>query len=246
MEKIIALIPARYQSSRFPGKPLALINQKPMIQWVYEKVNNVEDISETYVATDDERIAECVRKFYGRALMTSPSHESGSDRLAECAGLLGLEDNDIILNIQGDEPLIQETMICELISTIKNTDVYMGTLKEKITCIEDLENPNIVKVISDVKGNAVYFSRLPIPYNRNHLDDFVYYRHVGAYAYRAGFLKEFTKWPKSYLEKMESLEQLRVLENGYRICVRETNCSSVGVDTVEQLKIVENILKKSI
>lgn len=244
MDKIIAIIPARYQSSRFPGKPLAMINGKPMIQWVYESVNHVKGISEVYVATDDERIMECVQSFAGKAIMTSAAHTSGSDRLAECAEILKLDEMDIVLNIQGDEPLIQETMINELISTIKGKDVCMGTLKERINNIEDIENPNIVKVITDINDNAVYFSRHPIPYNRNGIKDLVYYRHVGVYAYRVIFLRKYTELPKSNLEIAESLEQLRALENGYKISIRETQCTSIGVDTVEQLKQVEEIMKR--
>lgn len=246
MNKIIAIIPARYQSSRFPGKPLALINGKPMIQWVYERVSSIQKISQTYVATDDERIAECVQQFNGEAIMTSAKHESGSDRLAECTEILKLNEDDIILNIQGDEPLIQEIMVQELISTISDQDVYMGTLKERITDVDDIENPNIVKVITDVNNNAIYFSRYPVPYDRSGLKDLVYYRHVGVYAYRVFFLKRFTQLPKSCLEIAESLEQLRVLENGYKIRVLETQCSSIGVDTVEQLKFVEEIMRRQI
>ena len=243
MSKIVAIIPARYQSSRFPGKPLAAINGRPMIQWVYERVSSVQEISQVCVATDDERIVECVQGFNGNAIMTSSKHESGSDRLAECAEILKLSQDDIVLNIQGDEPLIQETMIRELISTISDTDVHMGTLKERITDEDDIANPNIVKVITDIRGNAIYFSRYPIPYDRNGLKDLVYYRHVGVYAYKVDFLKRYTRLPKSFLEIAESLEQLRVLENGYNIRVKETNCSSIGVDTVEQLKHVEEIMK---
>lgn len=246
MNKIIAIIPARYQSSRFLGKPLALINGKPMIQWVYERVSSIQKISQTYVATDDERIAECVRRFNGKAMMTSAKHESGSDRLAECIEILKLNEDDIILNIQGDEPLIQEIMVQELISTISDQDVYMGTLKERITNVDDIENANIVKVITDVNDNAIYFSRYPVPYDRNGLNDLVYYRHVGVYAYRVFFLKRFTQLPKTYLEIAESLEQLRVLENGYKIRVLETQCSSIGVDTVEQIKLVEEIMRRQI
>lgn len=244
MDNIIAIIPARYQSSRFPGKPLAMINEKPMIQWVYERVNCAKNICETYVATDDERILECVQSFDGNAIMTSSEHASGSDRLAECIDILKLHEMDIVLNIQGDEPLIKETMIDELIATIKDKDVYMGTLKERISKMEDIENPNIVKVITDIHGNAVYFSRFPIPYNQNGLKDLTYYRHVGLYAYRACFLRKYTQLPKSDLEIAESLEQLRILENGYKISVKETRCTSIGVDTLEQLKQVEEIMRR--
>lgn len=244
MEKIIAIIPARYQSSRFPGKPLALIHGKPMVQWVYERVNRVKDILETYVATDDKRIYDCVNGFHGRVIMTSSEHTSGSERIAECVNLLALKEKDIVLNVQGDEPLIQETMLQELISTIRNQDVPMGTLKERITDIKDIEDPNIVKVVTDVNNNALYFSRLPIPYDRSGKKEGIYYRHVGVYAYRAYFLLQYVQWPESSLEHLEVLEQLRVLENGYKISVKETKCSSVGVDTIEQLKQVEEIMER--
>lgn len=245
MKKKIALIPARYQSSRFPGKPLALINGKPMIQWVYERVSKVSELDAIYVATDDKRIFDCVVSFGGKCLMTSTKHECGSDRLAECSEILALDDEDIVLNIQGDEPMIQPAMVKELMATMDEDNSVMGTLKERITNREDIANANIVKVITDINDYAVYFSRCAIPYNRNGIEDVCYYRHVGAYAYKVRFLKMFTKWPKTDLESTESLEQLRVLEHGYRIKVKETNCSSLGVDTEEQLKIVEDMMKEN-
>lgn len=244
MKKKIALIPARYQSSRFPGKPLALINGKTMIQWVYERVSKVNELDAIYVATDDKRIFDCVVSFGGKCLMTSARHECGSDRLAECAEILELDDEDIVLNIQGDEPMIQPTMVKELITTMDEDDSVMGTLKERITNSEDISNTNIVKVITDINDYAIYFSRCAIPYNRNNIENACYYRHVGAYAYKVSFLKMYTKWSKTDLETMESLEQLRVLEHGYRIKVKETHCSSLGVDTEEQLKIVEDMMKE--
>lgn len=243
MKRIIAVIPARYQSSRFPGKPLALINGKSMIQRVYERVSEVDELDAIYVATDDKRIYDCVMGFGGRCLMTSATHESGTDRLAECVGLLELDDTDIVLNIQGDEPLIKEDMIIDLISTMDgNAD--MGTLKEFIVSKDDIENTNIVKVVTDSQDNAMYFSRYPIPYNRGKIDDVNYYRHVGVYAYRAKFLREFSKLPKSQYERIECLEQLRALENGYKIRVKETLSSSMGVDVPEQIQQVEKILLK--
>ena len=243
MYKKIAIIPARYQSGRFPGKPLALICGKPMIQWVYERVVKVSCLDEVYVATDDDRIRACVENFGGKCLMTSSRHESGTDRLAECVNLLELQNEDIVLNIQGDEPLIEEQMIIDLLSTM-NEKEEMGTLKEIITSEDDVQNTNIVKVVTDFQDNALYFSRYPIPYNRGNGKDVIYYRHVGVYAYRAGFLKKFTKLPKSNYEKTECLEQLRVLENGYRIKVKLTGSSSMGVDTPEQLQQVEKKLMK--
>lgn len=243
MCKKIAIIPARYQSSRFPGKPLALIAGKPMIQWVYERTANVAFLDEVYVATDDERIKKCVEAFGGNCLMTDSKHESGTDRLAECVEMLGLGDTDIVLNIQGDEPLIEEQMILDLLSTMDgNSD--MGTLREVITASGDIENANIVKVVADLQDYAMYFSRYPIPYNRGNVDEVKYYRHVGVYAYRVGFLKDFSKLPKSDYEKTECLEQLRALENGYKIKVKTTSSSSMGVDTPEQIQQVEQKLMK--
>ena len=238
MCKKIAIIPARYQSSRFPGKPLALICGKPMIQWVYERTVNVSCLDEVYVATDDDRIKKCVEEFGGKCLMTSLNHESGTDRLAECVQILELQDTDIVLNIQGDEPLIEEQMIMDLLSTM-NQNEDMGTLKELIISQDDVENTNIVKVVTDLQDNALYFSRYPIPYNRGNVSDIKYYRHVGVYAYRVSFLKKFAKMPKSEYETIECLEQLRALENGYKIKVKATNSSSMGVDVPEQIEQME-------
>lgn len=242
MKRIIAVIPARYESSRFPGKPLALICEKPMIQWVYERTRAVSELDSVYVATDDIRIKQCVESFGGSVLMTSQNHESGTDRIAECVRILGLDDDDVVLNIQGDEPLIQKQMITDLISTMKsNTD--MGTLKELIVSEKDIENPNIVKVVTDIEDNALYFSRYPIPYNRGNVECIEYYRHIGVYAYKSSFLLRFSTLSKSNLEIVECLEQLRVLENGYKIKVKRTNSSSIGVDTPEQLQLVEMAMK---
>lgn len=246
MNKFVVIIPARYYSSRFPGKPLALINGKPMIQWVYERVNCVAGIYETYVATDDERIQKCVWDFNGKCIMTSAEHQCGTDRLVECVDILGLNDEDIVLNIQGDEPLIKEDMVRKLMETICDEDTVMGTLKEKITKKDDVENTNVVKVVTDQKDNALYFSRYSIPFNRNNVDNVTYCRHIGVYAYRAGFLKNYPKLKKSKLEEIEGLEQLRVLENGYKIKVLETESISLGVDTPEQLEIVERLMKKGV
>lgn len=245
MRKKIVLIPARYQSSRFPGKPLVLINGRPMIQWVYERVGIVDELDDIYVATDDKRIYDCVVCFGGKCLMTSPEHESGTDRLAECVELLGLDNTDVILNIQGDEPLIKKQMIFDLISTMDGT-ADMGTLKELITSKSDIENSNIVKVVTDIQDNALYFSRYPIPYNRESIGGVSYYRHIGVYAYKVDFLRKFARLPKSNYEKIESLEQLRALENGYKIKVKTTNCSSMGVDTPDQIEQVEKLLQKEI
>lgn len=239
--KIIILIPARYDSLRFPGKPLAKIFGKPMVQYVYESVKKVEDIYSVFVATDDQGIFEAVNSFGGRALMTSKNHTCGTDRLAECVDILKLSDEDIVLNIQGDEPLIQKEMVADLISCFHSADVYMGTLKKRIENEEELSNPNVVKVITDKNDYAIYFSRYCLPYERDgkKID---HYKHIGVYGYTARFLKEFHKMPKTSLEISESLEQLRVIENGFKIKVKETKYQTIGVDTPEQLKQVEMLM----
>lgn len=241
MSKYVVIIPSRYGSSRFPGKPLAQINGKPMIQWVYENVSKVEAVSDVYVATDDQRIYDAVTSFNGKALMTSDKHTCGTDRLAECAEILSLDPNDIVLNIQGDEPLIRKEMVEDLISCFDSSDVYMGTLKKKIEADDELNNPNVVKVITDVNDYAIYFSRYCLPYERdgkktNH------YKHIGAYGYTVKFLLHYSKMAKTELEIAESLEQLRVIENGLRIRVKETQYQTVGVDTPDQIKQVEALM----
>lgn len=242
--KTIAIIPSRYDSSRFPGKPLALIFGKPMIQWVYENVSKAEFLDAVYVATDDKRIFDCVEAFGGRALMTASTHTCGTDRLAECAEILKLEDEDIVLNIQGDEPLIKAEMVWDLYSCFDQDDVYMGTLKKKIAVDEELNNPNVVKVINDKNDYAIYFSRYCLPYERDGKKA-THYKHIGAYGYKTWFLKKYSKMAKTPLEILESLEQLRVLENGYKIRVKETNFQTVGVDTPEQIAQVEEELRKA-
>lgn len=240
--KIIAIIPSRYGSTRFPGKPLAIIKGKPMIQWVCENVSKAENISDVYVATDDQRIYDAVISFGGKVLMTSDKHSCGTDRLAECAEILKLSDEDIVLNIQGDEPLIRKEMVEDLISCFDSPGVYMGTLKKRIEVEEELDNPNVVKVITDVNNNAIYFSRFCLPFERNgkRTD---HYKHIGAYGYTAIFLKQYSKMDKTSLEIAESLEQLRVIQNGLKIRVKETKYQTVGVDTLEQLKQVEEIME---
>ncbi len=239
--KLTAIIPSRYGSSRFPGKPLALISGKPMIQWVYENVKKVSSISDVYVATDDQRIFDTVVDFGGKALMTSVEHTCGTDRLAECADILKLGDEDIVLNIQGDEPLIKPEMILDLISTFDDESVYMGTLKKKIEEENEIINPNVVKVITDVNNDAIYFSRYTIPYERDGVRR-IHYKHVGTYGYKVWFLKKYSNMPKTELEISESLEQLRVIENGFKIRVKETQWQTIGVDTPEQIQLVENFL----
>ena len=205
--KIIAVIPARYESSRFPGKPLADICGKPMICWVYEAVAKVEEISEVYVATDDERIYNTVENFGGKAVMTGKC-SCGTERIAEASRDV---ECDVVLNIQGDEPMIQKEMILDLISAFQDDFVEMATLKKRITSEEEINNPNIAKVITDVNNDAIYFSRSNIPYNRDGRIGVKYYKHIGVYGYKKDFLERFIAWERSSLEQAEELEQLRDL-----------------------------------
>lgn len=240
MKKIISVIPSRFASSRFPGKPLAMILGKPMIQWVYERVKSVNEISEVYVATDDQRIFDTVESFGGKAILTGEC-ACGSDRVYEACENI---DCDVILNIQGDEPMIKTEMICDLISAFDDPYVYMATLKKEITEERDINNPNIAKLITDSNNNAIYFSRSTIPYNRDGIKDVKYFKHIGVYGYTKDFLKKFVFLPQSSLEKAEQLEQLRVIENGYKIRVVETHYQSIGVDLPEHIAVVEHELKK--
>ena len=246
--KTIAIIPSRYGSTRFPGKPLALIKGKPMIQWVVENIKKSNRVDDVYVATDDERIFNAVTSFGGKALMTSVNHTCGTDRLAECANILNLEDEDIILNIQGDEPTFRKEMVEDLVSIFDDENVYFGTLKVEINSDEELNNPNVVKVINDVNGDAIYFSRYTIPYVRDekNVDLVKHYKHIGAYGYKKWFLMKYSSMAKSNLEINESLEQLRAIENGYKIRVKETKYQTVGVDTPEQIAQVEEFMEKNI
>lgn len=238
---IIAIIPSRYSSTRFPGKPLALINGRPMIQHVYERVKTVPNIDKVVVATDDKRIADTVEGFGGVAIMTSNEHQCGTDRIAECAKIIGATDKDIIINVQGDEPLINKNMVIDLISCFQNKDVYMATLMKRIDAIDELNNPNVVKVVANIKNEAIYFSRHCIPYERN--CSVKHFKHIGIYGYKKWFLDKLSSLERTPLEKAESLEQLRVLEYGYTIKVNETIYQTVGVDTPDQLLFVEERMK---
>ncbi len=242
MKKIISIIPSRYASSRFPGKPLAMILGKPMIQWVYERVKSVEEISDVYVATDDQRIFDTVEGFGGKAIMTGEC-SCGSDRVYQACENI---DCDIILNIQGDEPMIKIEMIRDLISAFEDSSVYMATLKKEITEEKDINNPNIAKLITDSENNAIYFSRSTVPYNRDNIKDIKYFKHIGVYGYTKKFLKKFVSLPQSSLEKAEQLEQLRAIENGYKIRVVETQHQSIGVDLPEHIAVVETALKNEL
>ncbi|WP_278682482.1 3-deoxy-manno-octulosonate cytidylyltransferase [Paraclostridium bifermentans] len=241
MKNIVAVIPARYESSRFPGKPLAMINNKPMIQWVYEKVKRVDGIKDIYVATDDNRILNTVKNFGGKAIMTSSSHKSGTDRINEAISKID-SNIDIVLNIQGDEPMINTEMIRALISAFNDESVYMATLKKRLYSKEDIENPNIAKVITDIYENAIYFSRSTIPFNRDNREDIKYFKHIGVYGYTKNFLKKFSSLSQGKLEQLEQLEQLRAIENGYNIRVIETDYDSIGVDLPKDISKVEYLI----
>ena len=241
---ITAIIPARYASTRLPGKPLLDIAGKPMIQHVYERAREAVLVNRVIVATDDGRILDAVKRFGGEVVMTSDAHKSGTDRLAEVAAAL---ESDIIVNVQGDEPLIEPAMIDEAIRPLmEDVSIVMGSLKAEIRDEAELNNPNIVKVVVDRNDFALYFSRYPIPYFRDASPLSLltgHFKHIGLYVYQRGFLLEYSGMPQTPLEEAEKLEQLRALENGYRIKVPTTRLQSVGVDTEEDLEKVRRILE---
>lgn len=242
--KAIAIIPARFASVRFPGKILADLEGKPLIQWVYEK-GAESNVDKAVVATDDTRIVEAVEGFGGNAVMTSADHPSGSDRICEAAERIGCSDDDIIINIQGDEPLIPVSVINELIEYMqKDPSVEMGTVAVKRSRSELEKDPNKVKVVFDEAGYALYFSRSMVPYLREGGEDTPAYLHWGIYAYRYDVLKKFVTLPQGRLEQCEKLEQLRALENGIRIFVLTSDLESIGVDTPEDLEEARNKIRQ--
>ena len=238
--KIICVIPARFASTRLPGKPLKDICGKPMICRVFERAKLAKNISEVIVATDDERIFEAVEKNSGRAMMTRTDHKTGTDRLAEVAEKF--PDADVVINVQGDEPLIEPALIEELAEQFEDENLQMATVATELLDEEEMKNPNNVKVVIDKNNNALYFSRSLIPYPRNSGKAKVF-KHIGIYAYRRNFLLNYAKMSPTELEQAESLEQLRALENGYKIRVIKSDCKFVGVDTEEDLKLVNEIYK---
>jgi len=252
-DSIIAIIPARYGSTRFPGKSLAMIKGKPMIQWVYERTKQSHNIDRVIVATDDDRIHKAVSLFGGESVMTSSAHATGTDRIAEVAGRLTC---DIIVNVQGDEPLIHPDMIDQAIIPLKkDSSIPMGTLCKKIENSNEAFDPNVVKVVSDKDGFALYFSRAPIPWDR---DGWVgkdswkemnlnhpLYKHIGLYVYRREFLLTYAQLPQTRLEAIEKLEQLRALEHGFRIKAVVTERESFGVDIPSDLSKILNCLEES-
>ena len=249
--KFIGIIPARYASTRFPAKPLALLGGKPVIQRVYEQVCNVLD--DVCVAIDDERIETAVKAFGGKVVMTSPNHKSGTDRCCEAYHKVG-KGFDVVVNIQGDEPFIQPSQLEAIKACFDAPDTQIATLVKPFTPADGwdaLENVNSPKVVIGKNGNALYFSRSIIPYMRNKdkaewLAGHTYYKHIGLYAYRASVLEEITALPQSSLELAESLEQLRWLENGYTVKVGISEVETIGIDTPQDLARAEKFLQEQI
>ena len=254
--RAVAIIPARWASTRFPGKPLAQIKKKPMIQWVVEQAQKASRISEVIVATDDDRILDAVNGFGGKAVMTSQNHTTGSDRIAEVAS--GLKC-DIVVNIQGDEPLIPPENIDQVIGCLdRDPALNVATLMMAVHESDEIINPNVVKVVADQNGNALYFSRSAIPFHRDEWKDGLpenisksrqegmsqVFKHIGLYAYTRSFLLEFTRMNPTPIEQLEKLEQLRILEHGYPIQVGLTEKVSMGVDQIEDLDKIERFLEK--
>lgn len=237
--KKIGIIPARYGSSRFPGKPLADIHGKPMIQHVFERASE-SSLDQVFVATDDQRIIDCVIAFDGNVILTSPDHPSGTDRCGEATRRLNLSDEDIVVNIQGDEPFIQKDQIDALVQLFEDPKVEIATLVKPFENEDDAQNPNKVKVVFTPDQKALYFSRSLIPFSRDN-ESVTYYKHLGIYAYRYDVLKKLIQLKLSNLEKIEKLEQLRWLENNFSIYVSVTHHESVAIDTPEDLHKIQNI-----
>ena len=239
--KILGVIPARYTSSRYPGKPLARIGSKTMLEHVFERTSQARYLTCVIIATDDERIATAARSFGAPVRMTRPDHLSGTDRVAEVASA---DTAELIVNIQGDEPLIDPAAIdAALLPLLHEDDILMATLKKRIENPRELGDPNVVKVVTDRAGNAIYFSRSTIPYAREVAP---HYKHIGLYVYRRDFLLGYSELPVGPLEQAERLEQLRALENGYSIRVVETDYESMGVDTPEDLERVSKLFEAKI
>lgn len=239
--RVVGVIPARFHSTRFEGKVIAEIAGKPMIQHVYEKANQSQRLDEIIIACDDSRVQMIAEDFGARAVLTDPDHPSGSDRMVEVIKDI---DCDIVINVQGDEPLIQPNVIDQLVEAmIDGKDTVMATVIKATTDKKELDDPNVVKVVVDQNGFALYFSRSRIPFERNS-GECAYFKHLGIYAYTKDFLLKYTSMSKSKLELTESLEQLRVLEAGYKIKTITTDIETIGVDTKEDLLKVEKYLKE--
>jgi 3-deoxy-manno-octulosonate cytidylyltransferase (CMP-KDO synthetase) len=241
---VIAFIPSRYDSSRFPGKPLAPIAGVPMIGHVYRRAMACPEVSEVFVVTDDERIHRCVEELGGKAIMSEKRHRTGTDRIGEASRKMNLKGDDLIVNVQGDQPLFHPSAISDLIAPLKeDPNVLMSTLKYRIRDEIEIDNPNHVKVVTDREGFALFFSRSPIPFFRDSRSNMVYYKHLGFYAYRNDFLLKFGTLPVGELESSEKLEQLRALEHGFKIKVVETAFDSVEVDTPADIEKAEGIIE---
>ena len=244
--RVVVVIPARYGSQRLPAKPLADICGKPMVQHVYERATRAKLVNAVLVATDDERIMSTVREFGGRAVMTPESLQTGTDRIAYVAR--SLPDADIVVNVQGDEPLMEPAMIDEAVEPlVSDSSINVGTLVKKIDSSADLSNPGIVKVVLDRQGNGMYFSRSPIPFGRDIQQSewprhHTYYKHIGLYVFRREFLNTFSEMSRTPLERAEKLEQLRILEHGFKIRCTITLHDSVPVDTQEDLEKVRSLM----
>lgn len=237
------VIPARYASTRLPGKPLRLIHQKPMIQWVYEAASR-SVARQVIVATDDQSIVDAVQSFGGQACLTSNNHQTGTDRILEVAQQLDWDERDIVVNLQGDEPLMPAANMTQVAHNLSNSSCQMATL-HKLIDREQAADSNLVKLVHDRNGQALYFSRSLIPFDRDDIDP-QYFGHIGIYAYRVGFLKIFSQLPSCEIESSEKLEQLRALWHGYQIhteLVRET--PGPGVDTEADLEMVSELLKQA-
>jgi len=241
--RLLAIIPARFGSTRFPGKALAPLLGKPLIQRVYEQARQVQGLHDIYVATDDGRIRDCVEGFGGRAVMTRGDHPSGSDRLAEAADILGLDRQDLVINIQGDQPVFPPLVVGHMAAVLeRDCTAVIVTPARRLTDPELAMDPNVVKVVFNQQGRALYFSRSPLPYWRNGERPY-FYKHIGIYAYRVDFLKDFVTLPPGRWEQAEKLEQLRALEYGYPIHVVETDGDTLEVDTPEDLERAEVFLR---
>ncbi|WP_031495272.1 3-deoxy-manno-octulosonate cytidylyltransferase [Bryobacter aggregatus] len=239
--RVLGVIPARFASSRFPGKALVTLQNKPILQHVWEKSRKAASLSEVLIATDDDRIFAAAQAFGASVVMTSTDHLSGTDRVSEAALA---KDCEIVVNIQGDEPLIDPAAIdLAAQALIDDPSLVMSTLKKRISEPSEIMNPNVVKVVTAGSGDAIYFSRCPIPYNRGVNE--AYFKHIGLYVYRKDFLLNYSSMPVGPLERAESLEQLRALENGHRIRVLETEYESLGVDTPQDLERVIELLESS-
>lgn len=241
--KILGVIPARFASSRFPGKVLAQIDGKTMLQHVYERASQTRYLTSTIIATDDDRVCEVARSFGAPVRMTLPTHLSGTDRAAEVASA---ENAELVVNIQGDEPLIDPAAIdAALLPLAHDSSIVMGTLKKRIEDPREVDDPNVVKVVANRAGDAIYFSRCPIPFHRDRKPSASYYKHIGLYVYRRDFLLNYAALPVGPLEQAERLEQLRAIENGFSIRVVETEYESIGVDTPDDLDRVRRLFAVS-